>query len=73
MKRFLLFGYNDHYPFGGGNDYLCSCDTLEEARANGPKPGGPRYALDRYHVFDTELEQVVFRCMGTGESEDGDD
>jgi len=73
MNRFLLFGYNDYYPQGGGYDFLAGFPEKQLAIDHGPKKGRPRYYHDRYHVFDVKLEKVVYRCMSDGTSEDGDD
>lgn len=29
-KRYLCFGYDDYYPFGGFNDFIDSFDTLSQ-------------------------------------------
>ncbi len=42
MKRFWLFAWFVYYPEGGMNDFLCSYDTVEEAKAD----------VSRYDMFD---------------------
>lgn len=55
-KRFLLFAGEDYYPFGGGNDFKGSFDSVKEAIEFFDTN---KRMADWANVFDTEKESVV--------------
>lgn len=56
MNRFLLFGGNTYYPCGGGDDFIRTFSTLEEAKEH-----CIGRSLDWFHVWDTEVCRIVWR------------
>lgn len=65
LKRYLVFGWDQHYPTGGMNDFIGSYDDEYDANMTGRLSvisGGK----DRYQVWDT-----VDNCqVESGRSED---
>lgn len=53
MKRYWMFAGDFYYPSGGMLDFKGSYDSLDEAKSE------MKFAVDWYHVFDTENKQVV--------------
>lgn len=62
MKRYLLFGYDVHYPKGGLNDLIDSFDKesdindffVSKQTVDYREIFGDYYILDHYEIFDTE-------------------
>lgn len=50
MKRYLLFGYDQYYPNGGGGDVMGDFDTLEEVK----KYIKDTMSRDYYNVLDMQ-------------------
>lgn len=55
VKRYLLFGGDTYYPFGGWEDFFDSYDTIEEARKHARRK--PRW--DWWHVVDSQTGKIV--------------
>jgi len=55
LKRFIVFGFNDHYPAGGLSDIVSAHDTLEEAQnyVSMKRTVDPGDERDNYQIFDT--------------------
>lgn len=57
MKRYWLFHYDDYYPDGGMEDFVCSYDELSVALEKGIELRRQRSTSGRYqseaHVVDS--------------------
>ncbi len=56
MKRYLVFGFDQYYPNGGWNDFICSTNTLEEARL---EVKARTHDNDYFQIVDLETHKVV--------------
>ena len=45
MKRFLVFGWDQHYPYGGFNDLIGEYDDFEDCEARIDEGGWARYEI----------------------------
>lgn len=55
MKRFLIFGYDDFYPAGGLDDYVCDVDSIDELISH-------KEELDSYEsldILDFETRETI--------------
>lgn len=54
MKKYILFGYDQYYPFGGLHDIKGSYDTLLEARRAKTKDRS-----DNHDIVDRDSWKIV--------------
>ena len=54
-KRFLLFGFPEHYPTGGWNDFISQHDTKEEVHDAIREHTG---RVSYYQIVDTETGEI---------------
>lgn len=54
MKRYLLFMYDNYYPYGGWSDFKGDFDTVEEAYSAAIGRG-----FDYYDIVDTTIKETV--------------
>lgn len=62
MKRYLLFAYDNYYPWGGWDDLIGGFDEADEATREGVRLTTDirlSKRLNRYCVVDKETGQVV--------------
>lgn len=60
MKRFLVFASQVYYPGGGWEDFLQSCDTLDEAKAAAAAYQSPDFGAGFWwHVVDRDTLTIV--------------
>jgi len=52
-KRFVVFGFDDHYPGGGWGDMRGSADTVDGAWEIARKSHAERFA-DNWEIIDLE-------------------
>ena len=63
MKRFLIFAFDNYYPFGGWLDFVCSVDTEEETQTvlkEVKSRRGP-HSCDWFQVVDTHDNNKLTR------------
>lgn len=53
MKRFIIFGFYNHYPYGGMSDAFAAADTLDDAMAYIREHKLSPYPKDKYEILDT--------------------
>lgn len=66
MKRYLIFAYNDYYPYGGANDYYNAADELEEAIESANSALCSSHGYDEAHVLDLLKMSLIFKVYATG-------
>lgn len=54
MSRYLIFQYNQYYPDGGMNDFVCSRDTIDECALVCAEIGDAQ-------IFDTFSEDKMIK------------
>lgn len=61
MKRYLLFGFDDHFPKGGMNDFIDDFDSLEEAHTEFINGGDlvTTGAYKNFQIYDTETKELA--------------
>jgi hypothetical protein len=60
MKRFMLFIFQNYYPDGGMNDFVCSCDTVEDAKKSAEEyVSSICFSQHKMQIYDIEANQVV--------------
>lgn len=59
MKRFLTFRGQNYYPGGGWSDFAGDADSLEEAIKIAKRPHAQNWAIDWWHVIDSETGEEV--------------
>lgn len=68
MKRFLLFGFDDYYPYGGMKDFIMDFDTMNEVVACTTKDhlgdggiyiaeDGCKYGYDTLQAYDQQCRK----------------
>ena len=59
VKRFVVFAGFQYYPGGGWEDFIGSCDTLEEARELRRATLEENYQYSWSHIVDLQTGEVV--------------
>ena len=67
MKRFLLFGFDSHFPKGGINDFLGDFDSIEEAHTAFLNHGERVIVtqFEHFQIYDTEERRLVLTSQKT--------
>lgn len=64
MKNFLLFGYNEYYPWGGMRDFIKDFDSIEEAKEFMNTFTTPN-KQDNYHIYSISERHIVWDNYST--------
>ena len=60
MKRYLLFNYDQYYPFGGWEDFQGDFDSIAEAQSyHAEKFPKGHFSGGYAHIVDTETKEII--------------
>lgn len=59
MKRYLIFGGQSFYPFGGFADLVGDADTVDEAIAAAAALEQATISIEWWHIIDMETRECV--------------